>query len=766
MPNNEAVLAEISRAVPEQLKGRPGFVMNVYNCSVFEEYIDFRGFIYTAVNNFSGESEIIGRRKNPLPPNENTLVKFVLKVRDSKVGGLGRLEVAGGVTLAKLKIIVRELFRVILPKYDEFKIREEQIKLAEELLEAIAGRKTLLAEAPTGLGKTLAYIIIGLLIRRSAVNKTLSGSFFPGMSCVEWLRMGVLLSTSSIALQKAIYTEAIPKISMILEDWGIIREPVTAVLRKGKEHYVCEYNLNEYLPFEVDENIRKELKALAFDGRIIDLAEAETLPAQVKNRISVPSKCYKNCKYADNCRYRAFRETAKKTGYDFVICNHQLLLADMKLRAEESGAVLPPFQALILDEAHKLLPAARSLYGAELSADAIPSITKALPELNFAPLKKTVTDAWKTTRDIVCRLSGKLYEANKRLFSRQGAGAECDEVLRNIRNIADLIHKHLSASHEFSVGRDERLKHNLLWDLHYISKAANELCFSDVMIRWFITENDEKTAIAGIPKDLCERLCADLWKRGIPAMLTSGTLSVGGDFTALKQSLGLTNKNIRLEEVTHSSPFNYRENCLLYLSENVPDYRASGYIPKLADEIESLIKASNGHAAILFTSYKSMRVVHGRLKRRMPGMKDFVLERGTSSAIEQYKASGNGVLFACGSMWEGIDCPGDILSLLVIVKLPFAQPDAISEYEQSCCPDFGAYFDGVLMPDMLIKAKQGFGRGFRTEDDTCVVAICDIRASGVFREPLLAALPECRVTSQIKDVEGFYKDNKNPGYFQ
>ena len=765
MPNKEAVLAEISRAVPEQFKDRPGFVMNVYGCSVFEEYIDFRGFIYTAVNNDSGKPELIERRKNPLPPSDNTLVKFALKVRDSRVGGLGRLEVTEGVTLIKLKTVVRELFHEILPKYDEFKIREEQIALAEELLDAIAGRKTLLAEAPTGLGKTLVYIIIGLLTRRAAINKTFSGSFFPTMSCVEWIRMGVLVSTSSIALQKAICKDVIPKLSQIFEDWGIIREPITAVLRKGKEHYVCEYNLNEYLPFEGDMKTREELEALAYDGRIIDLAEVDALTAQVKSKISVPSKCYKNCAYADNCRYRAFCDTAKKTGYDFVICNHQLLLADMKLRAEETGAVLPPFHVLMLDEAHKVLPAARSLYGAELSTEAIPAVTKELPKLNFAPLKKTATDGWKTTRDTVYRLSGKLHEANKRLFSRRDAGEQCDEILRNIRDLSDLIRQHLSTSHEFNVGRDERLKHNLQWDLKRISKAANDLCDGDGMIRWFETESEIRTTVGGIPKDLNERLYADLWKRGIPTMLTSGTLSVGGDFTALKKSLGLDNKDIRLEEATHSSPFDYRENCLLYLSKNVPDYRADGYIEKLTDEIETLIRASNGHAAVLFTSYRSMRVVHGRLKRRMPDMKDFMLERSTSSAIEQYKASGNGVLFACGSMWEGIDCPGDILSLLIIVKLPFAQPNAISEYEQTKYPNFRAYFDGVLMPDMLIKARQGHGRGFRTEGDTCVVAICDIRASEIFREPLLAALPECRVTDDVAEVEGFYEEKKSVDYF-
>jgi ATP-dependent DNA helicase DinG len=764
MPNKEAVLAEISCDVPKKFKGKPGFLINVYGCSVFEKIIDGHKFIYTAVNNDSGESEIITRRRTPLPDDKNKLVKFALKVRDSKVGGLGQLEAGESATLGKLKIIVHELFRVILPKQSEFKIREEQIKLAEELLEALAGRRTLLAEAPTGLGKTLVYIIIGILIRRSKINHLWGGSFFPDMSCVEWQRMGILVSTSSIALQKAIHTEVIPKLSVILEDWGIIREPISSLMLKGKAHHLCEYKLHEYLPFEGDYKIKKTLEKLVFDKQIIDLANVDALTAQVKDKLSVPSKCYNNCSYKEHCRYRAFRNTAKNTGYDFVICNHQLLFADMKLRAEGKKAVLPPFQALIFDEAHKVLPAARSLYGSELSIDAIPDVTKALQKLNFAPKHRTSTDGWKTMRDMIIKCSGKLYEVNKRLFSRKDADEQCNKSLQNIRNIADTLHHYLLTSHEFKVKRDENIKHSLSWDLKRISETAGELCDSKGMIRWFDTVDDKKTAISGIPKDLNERLYADLWKRKIPAMLTSGTLSVGGDFTALKQSLGLDNINVRLTEVTHSSPFNYKENCLLYLSKNVPDYRADGYIEKLTDEIESLIKASNGHAAILFTSYKSMRVVHGRLKRRMPDMKDFVLERSTSSAIEQFKASGNGIIFTAG-MWEGIDCPGDILSLLVIVKLPFAQPDAISEYEQTRYQNFGEYFNGVLMPDMLIKAKQGHGRGFRTENDTCVVAVCDIRANGVFREPLLDALPECRVTNKITEVKDFYINKKPDEYF-
>jgi ATP-dependent DNA helicase DinG len=765
MPIKEAVLAEISREIPKKFIGRDGFVMNVYGCSVFEEYISSGRVVYTAFNNDSGKSALIERRRTPLSDKADTLVKFALKVRDSSVGGLGRLEVAEGVPLSKLKIIVRELFREILPKCG-YKIREEQIGLAEELLDALTGRRTLLAEAPTGLGKSLVIVLVGLIVRRSQYNRTWSGSFFPGMSCVEWERMGVLVSTSGVALQRAMHTEVIPGLSDILVDWGVIREPITSVLRKGRSHHVCEYNLNEYIPFAKNDKV--ELERIACDGRVIDLGGVNSLTSEVKSKISVPAKCVKNCPYKDDCRYLAFRDKVSKTGYDFVIGNHNLLLQDMRLRAEGNGQTLQPFQAPILDESHALLKVARDMYGAKFSIPAIPDVTKALRKLNFAPLSAPETDSWKVNRDSVYKLSDKLYETNKRLFSRENAGDACDLPLRNIREFSDLLCRYLSESEPFKVERDERLKHGLIWELQKISKAASELSSGDGMVRWFEARDEKRTAVGGVPKDLDERLYADLWSRGIPTMLTSGTLSVGGDFSALKQSLGLINKNIRLTEVTHRSPFNYADNCLLYLSKNVPDYRADNYIAKLTDEIERLTTISNGHAAVLFTSYHSMSVVHKRLKERNHSMKDFVLERGSSNAIDRFKASGNGVLFACGSMWTGIDCPGNILSMLIIVKLPFSEPDAISEYERSKYPTFGAYLQDVLTPEMLLTLRQGHGRGFRTETDTCVVAICDIRAAEGYPyfKPVVVALPDCCVTDDINDIDPFLRAKKSAEYFK
>jgi ATP-dependent DNA helicase DinG len=260
----------------------------------------------------------------------------------------------------------------------------------------------------------------------------------------------------------------------------------------------------------------------------------------------------------------------------------------------------------------------------------------------------------------------------------------------------------------------------------------------------------------------------------------------------------------RLTEISKPSPFNYQDNVLLYIRENTPfpDQSSKQYIVSIADEAEKLIKASQGHAAVLFTSYKVMDMVWELFKKRGLKFPVFRLDKGGVREIERFKASGNGILFASGSLWEGIDIPGDALSMLIIVKLPFAVPDPIGEYEQTLYKDMFEYKSKVVVPEMLVKLKQGFGRLIRTETDTGVIAILDSRAAlglprnevlweedeqrrgadarrqaseaerslrgrgGAYRERVLNALPNCRMTAEIADVRGFIKAMKTPEYFK
>jgi len=241
------------------------------------------------------------------------------------------------------------------------------------------------------------------------------------------------------------------------------------------------------------------------------------------------------------------------------------------------------------------------------------------------------------------------------------------------------------------------------------------------------------------------------------------------------------------------SPFDYKNNTMLYISEGVPfpDNKDKRYITAVADEIERLVTASHGHAAVLFTSYNAMGQVHAILKKRAdegglrvggklscgvesklhpdssPPFPLFRLERGGVHAIERFKRSKNGILLASGALWEGIDIPGDTLSMLIIVKLPFAVPDPIGDYERELCGDMETYKARAIVPDMLVKLKQGHGRLIRSEADTGVVAILDSRANerGAYRQRVLAALPECKTTSDIKAVRDFFVDRKPAAYF-
>jgi ATP-dependent DNA helicase DinG len=757
---------EISREVPDRFIGRDGFMFVAYGCVVFERENDKGRIEYVATNLTTGRFEIIDRRANRV--SDRAVDTLLRELANSRVAGMGRYEIDSETPpLSKLREVVYAIFRVILPEYG-YAVRSGQIALAEELLDAIAGRRLLLSEAAVGIGKTIVYIIIGVLIKRGHVNDTWNGGYFPGVSCVEWRRMPILISTSSIALQKAIIDDYLPTISEILVEQGIIREPLQFVLRKGKQHHVCESNLRLCLSFEKNPETAAVLKEIINDPDSIDLAEIEGLKAHIKNKIRVPLKCPKNCAFFGRCRYRAYRESVSDSGFDFQVTNHNLLLADARTRAEENSHVLPPYQMLVIDEAHKLLPAARSIYSAELAADATPEIAGAIYDMNFRPLRPESARGWKKLRDNALFLAENLYKQNKLLFGHDEPTADHDGILMNIAKIAGLLRQTLKDCPKMFVERSERMRESLRWELARVVKAAGELADSGSEIRWFERDDDgdAPAMLYGLPKNLSERVYNDLWKRGVPTMLTSGTLSVNGDFDALKHSLGLE-KHSRIVETTHSSPYNYRENCLLYLSENVPYYEKSGYIDALADEIERLIRASRGHAAVLFTSYNAMGRVYAELAKRSLPFPLFRLDKGGVREIERFKANGNGVLFASGALWEGIDIPGDALSMLIIVKLPFQTPDAIGEHERTRYPDFRAYLNNVLIPEMLIKLKQGFGRLIRTERDTGCVAILDSRVNsrGSYRTRVLSALPACRIARAISDLYDFLRSVKPLEYW-
>lgn len=221
-------------------------------------------------------------------------------------------------------------------------------------------------------------------------------------------------------------------------------------------------------------------------------------------------------------------------------------------------------------------------------------------------------------------------------------------------------------------------------------------------------------------------------------------------------------------EYSAPSPFDYKRNCLLCFPESSKGepHGSNSESKRIAKEILQLVHATGGHTLVLFTSYSLMGAVYSLVKDQMP-VPLMEVWRNSQDTIRRFKREQNAVLFAAGSCWEGIDFPGDIVSSLIVPRLPFPVPDPIREAQQANYMTLQDYINAVIVPEMQVKLRQGFGRAIRTETDTCVVSILDHRAAPgrKYHQEVMEALPPVPVTRQIEDVEQFIRARKGPDYF-
>lgn len=687
--------------------------------------------------------------------------------------------------------LLERIFKDILPRYG-FAIRESQIKLADIILDALQECKISLCEAEVGTGKTHAYVIAAILNKLNNKNFNRIRTSYPlSNDFYMTTKMPAVISTSSIALQKAIAMEYLPAISKVFMDMGIIDKALTGVIRKGKEHFVCDKRLDDYLhslsqrsKAKIDEVEEQQLRLIKQLNYLeIDLDQQDNLSNYVKSRICVTAQCNSRCSRYTTCRYHKYLQYAKSYNHDFQICNHNYFIADMRHRSKGLTPLIPNYQAVIVDEAHKFINAARQMYGSSIQSDEIFKVVSYINKLNFNHEQTALRIKSYTIR--LSELNRKLFEDLKKpLFSND---IEDDTERLGVKitlAIAGTIRSLLYCLESLEKVLDEStgLKERPGSIYRYILRVLKELIGKfkvfdnkDNIVYWLdVPGGDVKSQVnvglSSIPKDMDKLIYKDFWCRPIPMILTSGTMSVNGCFSHIKRNTGIDFViPDRVSEISKKSPFDYKENSLLYISNNVPfpDGRNPQYIRALAEEVERLIKTTHGHSLVLFTSYKVMELVFNIIVARVQQFPLFKMGKKVFNPIDTFRKSKNGVLFASGNCWEGIDIPGDILSSLIIVKLPFAVPDPISEYEQTLFESVDEYKDKVIIPEMIIKLKQGVGRLIRTESDTGVISILDsrIRAGGSYRDRVLKALPECKITDSIISVEQFIREKKNSVYY-
>ena len=628
---------------------------------------------------------------------------------------------------------IEKIFRNILTKKG-MALREGQIELCHEMYDALNNGKIALCDAGVGIGKTYAYLVASALFQKYNQHRKKI--------------MPILLSTASIALQNAILNEYIPYLSKTLYEAEIIKEPFMAVLRKGKAHYVCDARLTERLiRANMDKKNTKNREALLSMRGQIDLDRVEHLSAYDKNQICVPPVC--GCALF-TCRYKQFVKESMSPHYLFQVCNHNYLIADAIHRQKEFQPLLPDYCAVIIDEAHRFPETSRQMFGDSITVSDMSLLIDGLKMERFILASEKIADAFEpiikdAKRKTDSDSSYYLNEIRKKRIKK--VCMQLASTMRMLRSeISQPLMNRLQEAQDFFLLLDRGALNRVV----YVLKD----------------KTGEVSIVAAVP-EAGVRLANVLWKKHLPIVLTSGTLAVGGNFSRFQEEMGLFPFKQRLATSITPSPFDYARSCRLYLPTKGLYPAGDRYHEELADMILRLIRTAHGHTLILFTAYSDMSAVYTQIKH-IADYPIYVMRRNDPISSEAFRTSGNGVLFATGAAWEGLDFPGDMVSLLVVVRLPFPLPSPMSDYAKRKYPSLKEFLQNVVVPDMQIKLKQGFGRAIRTESDTCVIAILDERArpGRRYHDAVLATLPEMPIVSELCAVKDFLCSVKGSGFFE
>lgn len=618
-----------------------------------------------------------------------------------------------------------------------FQPRAAQRAMADRVAETIATREQLLCEAGTGTGKTLAYLVPALLA---------------GRRC--------LVSTATKTLQDQLFSADLPLVQRALGTTA------TVVVLKGRANYACRYRLARagaepgLWPDDQAQIGAIESWVLATDSG--DVAELRQIPEEAAIWPLVTStveNCLgQTCPDYEACFVVKARRAASVA--DLVVINHHLLFADMALREEGFGEILPSVDLVIIDEAHQLPELAAQAFGQALS-------NRQLRELARDSLRAILGEApdMPGARDAV-RLLETTLQAAQVFFARipgrhehssMGSGGSA-ALLERLSGAVDALVEQLAAAAVRGPELENCARRGL--DIqHRLQRYADPE--SDDTVRWL-----EATARGFIlhvtPVNVAEQFATRLARYPAAWVFCSATLAVGTDFSHFQRELGLDGAQTEAWQ----SPFDYPTQALLYLPPITAAPNSAEYLSAVAEVAITIITASRGRAFVLCTSYRALDYCAGPLRRALGYPVLVQGEAPRAALLEEFKRLGNAVLIGTATFWEGIDVRGDALSCVIIDKLPFAPPDdPVLRARVRRMQDQGLNaFQDYQVPVAALILKQGAGRLIRDVTDRGVLAICDprLRTKGYGRT-FLRALPPMRQTCDIADVRSFFAaDNGLP----
>ncbi|MDX1957668.1 MAG: helicase C-terminal domain-containing protein [Leptospiraceae bacterium] len=657
----------------------------------------------------------------------------------------------------------KEKMKSVFPEYEP---REEQLSMAKEIAKSLSSNEFLIVEAGTGVGKSLSYLIPAVLHARETGKK-------------------VVISTETIALQSQLIQKDIPIVSRILG------EPVRAEIALGSSNYVCKRKLNNV--------INEGSFGLEMMDKLKEFYEWEK---RTSTGIKSEYKGFASGEFwskitrePDNCLGRRcpnfsfsyyFLEKEKWKNAEILIVNHHLLAANIAGEYK----LLPEFQNLIIDEAHNFPEILGRSFSKSTSYEDINQLITSIigntkksgviekiqsPSLR-TKLDKSVRKAETLNFDYFQKLLSELpiIFQEKRIESKLKIdGGDLENELFNIVSILEEYKVTFNKDTDDEIEKENQLEIEMLYSrISAQEEIIKNFRSSDLkkFVKWVSPkEEDSKLPFNKIhiqPLHSDEILVENLFPKMESIIFTSATLaSEKNSFGFFLREIGNPSTN----ELVLKSPFDYKNNSIIYLPKNLKDPTSDndGYHEDLCKLIPILVELTKGNSFVLFTSNKSLKTVYEGIKAEVPYEIFSQVELGAEKAKEKFLETNNSILFGVSTFWQGIDIKGERLQSVIITRIPFQPPNepVLEAKIEEIKNNKGNPFGEIQLPRAILTMKQGFGRLIRSKSDQGIVSILDPRIqSKSYGKQILSSLPNSKIVYSFQELKSSFEKMKAPKY--